>query len=92
MSWNRHIFKSYNRQNIKEETHYWQELFNHDDDHFYWWYHWDGEDMFSWADLYQYDGDGKCYSMDEYHQMHLLTLLRSLNIKTAAEKTLERGW
>lgn len=39
-----------------------------------------------------YAGSGNVASMEEYHQMHLLTLLRSLTIDTAAEEADEHGW
>lgn len=39
-----------------------------------------------------YAGYGYVASMEEYHQMHLLTLLRSLTINTATEEADEHGW
>lgn len=89
MSWNRSIFKKFNRQNEREKCNYLLNFFYKDDTRHLWDTH---EEFKIWADILTYDGDGKCHSMKEYHQMHLLTLLRRLGIKSAEIIICDRGW
>ena len=74
---------------FKEETFYWMELLLQEDNH-----EWDDFDEYgAWGIMWwDYDGGGAVMSMDELNQMHLMTLLRKLNIKTAKQIANERGW
>lgn len=88
MSWQSNKYFGYNRDDDKEEFQYWLELFNQE--HYYdpianlW-----DEDCDWW---YYYGAPGYVGSMDEYHQMKVMTLLRKLNIKSAIELAKEKGW
>jgi len=89
MSW--HSKKSqqqYHRQDQHEESHYWITLF---EDETYsspmgWWFD-DDEDSWYYTQM-----PGYVHNMEELHCMRLLTLLRSLRIKTAHEEAKDRNW
>lgn len=87
MSWRGSRFSSYNREEDKEEFHYWMELFNQET-----WY--DPVEPF-WCDgdwWHYYGAPGYISNMDEFHKMKVTTLLRKLNIKSAKELAKEKGW
>jgi hypothetical protein len=88
MSLRRKKFPTYNRMEFKEETFYWMELLFQEEHH-----EWSDWDEYGWGIMWwDYDGGGVVQSMDELNQMRLMTLLRSLNIKTARKIANERGW
>lgn len=72
-----------------EARWYWLELFLDDENH-----QWNDFDEFgAWGiDWWDYPGSGSVNSMNEYYQMHLLTLLRKLDVGTAKRKVKDRGW
>ncbi len=89
MSWRR---KDNNKYNRSEEVEYWLTLI---EEEVYWhcpWQH-DWDDDYTWEHpWWDYYGGGAVNSMNEYHQMKVLTLLRKLNVKTATVVIKERGW
>jgi len=89
MSLRRKKYPTYNRMEMKEETQYWMHLLFQEEHH-----EWDDFDEYgAWGIMWwDYDGGGAVMSMDELNQMHLMTLLRKLNIKTAKQIANERGW
>ena len=87
MSLRRTKWPSYNRMEAKEETFYWMELFA--EDHYGWHDDWPDDSAWDW---YYYGAPGYLGSMDEYHQMKVLTLLRKLSIGTAKATADDRGW
>lgn len=90
MSCRKYSHKEYNRAEAKEEHFYWLDLVFQDDGHYDEWYCCE-ECSNPWFNYY--DGMyGEVSSMDQYHQMKVLTLLRSLDIRTANEEAQERGW
>lgn len=81
--------KAFNRAKELEEVNaFWQSLFYEDMHDCDWW----DDDYLSWYRWDDYMGSGSVENMEQYHQMHLLTLLRSLAIRTARDKTSEYGW
>jgi len=88
MSWRAIRFKSYNRKQELEEVNYWYQFLFQDDNNV-----WDSFDEFGpWGFDWDYPGSGLVHNMDEYHQMHLLTLLRKLNVKIAIKIVKQNGW
>ena len=89
MSLRRKKFPTYNRMEVKEELFYWLELLFQEEQH-----DWNDYDEFGpWGiDWWDYAGSGHCQDMGEYHKMHLLTLLRKFNIRTAKELANSHGW
>ncbi len=85
MSLRRYANKSYNRAEVKEELYWLDFLFPEED---CWYDDWEEYD-YGW---YYYGAPGYVGSMDEYHTMRVLTLLRSLNIRTAGAEATDRGW
>lgn len=80
--------KVFNRAKELEDLNvFWQSLFYEDMYERNWWY--DDDDYGTW---WSYDGSGSVTSMEQYHKMHLLTLLRSLAIRTAKEEANSYGW
>jgi hypothetical protein len=86
MSLRRKKYPVYNRMEEKEETFYWMELL---DQEVYSWYDDDFDGIYWWD---YYGAPGYVGSMDEYHQMRVLTLLRKLSIGNARVIVTERGW
>jgi hypothetical protein len=86
MSYNKKSYKKYSRQKVREENLFIADELHRDE------YSWEEDYWLGWADLEQWGGDGKCYSMNEYHQMHLLHLLRHFNLANVKELLSERGW
>lgn len=89
MSWRSDRTEKYNRS---EETEYWIKLVTEE---IYWdcpWMHdWDEDDYYGmWS--YYHGMPGEVTSMDEYHTMKVLTLLRKLNLRAARDATKDRGW
>ena len=82
--------KSYNRAEAKEENFYWLDIIFQDDDHHNEWYCCE-ECSSPWFNMYC-GMPGEVLSMDQYHQMKVLTLLRSFRIHAATEEAEERGW
>ena len=74
---------------MKEETQYWLHLLFQEEHH-----EWNDHDEFGpWGiDWWDYAGSGHVRNMGELHQMNLLTLLRSLNVKTARKIADSNGW
>lgn len=88
MSWRSNKSNNYNRTEEKEETFFWLDLYYSYDP-----YEWTDWDEFGWGIAWwEYDGGGYVANMDEYHQMHLLTLLRKLGISNARNQAINRGW
>ena len=73
----------------QEERFYWLDFLFQEDNH-----EWDDFDEFGpWGiDWWDYPGSGSVHSMDEYHQMKVLTLLRKLGIGNARLLVKDRGW
>jgi hypothetical protein len=86
MSWRSDRTDKYNRS---EHNEYWLQIVEQETDCWYP-YYWDDEDHSWWS--YYGERPGYVGSMDEYHQMKVLTLLRKLNIRTASGLAYERGW
>ena len=80
--------KVFNRAKELEDVNaFWQSLFHEDINNCDWW---DDDDYwYRWDD---HMGSGSVSSMEQYHQMHLLTLLRSLAIRTARDEANDSGW
>lgn len=89
MSLRRKKYPTYNRMEMKEDTQYWMYLLFQEEHH-----EWDEFDEYgSWGiDWWDYHGSGHIHNMDEYHQMHLVTLLRKFDIRTARKIAKENGW
>lgn len=86
MSWRRSIYTGYNRSEQKEKHHWVDLLF---EEYYYEFYPDDNELDTYWM---YYGIPGYCDTMGEYHQMKVLTLLRSLSIRYASVSADERGW
>ena len=86
MSWRSNKSNKYNRA---EETEYWLQLVDdQEDSYWYPWGCWWDDD--AWWDDYWYD-DG-IQSMEQLAQFRLLTLLRLLSLRSARQETEDRGW
>lgn len=90
MSLRNRLNKSYNRAEEKDQ-YYWLDLIFPEDDYHDHGYCCEICDN-PWFSHYDYYGSGWINNMNEYHQMKVLTLLRSLNIKTAHTEAQDRGW
>lgn len=91
MSYGRKSYKFYNRAGVKQE-YYWLDLLYPDDDYDRWGELYDDDDYDYRYYSYHDDLPGAVKSMDQYCQMKVLTLLRSLNIISAREEAGEYGW
>lgn len=91
MSYRKSSYKKYNRAHHKVMLMQFAKSLFHED---LFPYHYDLYDDYDNYDLYwkDYCPFGYVRNMGEYHQMKVLTLLRSLFIKTAKTVTEEMGW
>lgn len=89
MSWRSRKSNKYNRS---EEVEYWLTLIEEQEYSYCPWFD-DWDDDFTWEHAWwHYSGGGYVHNMDELHKMKLLTLLRSLNIKSTIPVLKEAGW
>lgn len=89
MSWHSNKSSGYDRQDAHEITHYYITLFEDQQ--------WDGPYYSAWDDNEEDDWffwgrSGYVSSMDEYHGICVLTLLRKLSLGIARKELKERGW
>lgn len=88
MSLRRFTNKKYKRPIFREDTDFWLELFLDDEvSGWDWWL----DEYPAWFDMFE-GCDGHVTSMSELYQMRLLTLLRSLSLRTPMLILKERGW
>lgn len=88
MSWRSRKSNKYNR--AEDHHEYWLTLIQEQYDEYncWWWMDWDDDEH--WWDYY--GRPGYVANMEELHKMKLLTLLRSLNIKSTIPVLKEAGW